>query len=99
VGRLSIEHKLPLLICALILAAVAASSRVAYHGVRGSTLTAAQERLRSVADQLATLLQASAIRLADTTEALASRDPPRRCHGAMSRCAGRRVGNAPGGTA
>ena len=58
--RLSLKQKLPLLICGLVLAVVAADSAASYGTVRTAALAVGRERLRSVSDQIAGLLAASA---------------------------------------
>src|SRR5712691_1037452 len=60
VPPLSIRQKLPLLICALLLAVMGSFSWAAYRGVRRAAIATAGERLSSVSQQLAGLLRASA---------------------------------------
>src|SRR3989441_6627459 len=74
VPPLSIRQKLPLLICALLLAVMGSFSWAAYRGVRRAAIATASERLTSVSQQLAGLLRASASqrrKAADSTAAQA----------------------------
>jgi signal transduction histidine kinase len=77
-GSLSIQYKLPLLICALLLGVVLMSSWAAYRGVRGSAFAAARERLENVSNQLASLLQASAGQVGAAVAKAAANDTIRR---------------------
>lgn len=77
-GSISIQYKLPLLICALLLGVVVLSSWAAYRGVRGSAFAAARERLENVSNQLASLLQASAGQVGAAVAKAAANDTLRR---------------------
>lgn len=77
-GSLSIQYKLPLLICALLLGVVVLSSWAAYRGVRDSAFGAARERLGNVTNQLATLLQSSAGQVGAAVAKAAANDTIRR---------------------
>ena len=77
-GSLSIQYKLPLLICALLLGVVVMSSWAAYRGVRSSAFAAARERLENVSNQLASLLQASAGQVGAAVAKAAANDTIRR---------------------
>lgn len=77
-GSLSIQYKLPLLICALLLAVVVLSSWAAYRGVRSSAFVAARERLTNVTDQLAGMLRTSAGQLGSLTQKAVANDSIRR---------------------
>lgn len=66
----SIEWTLPLLICALLIVVMAVFAALTYASVRASSVRAAQARTEVVAQQLATLLDASGQRmLADARQA------------------------------
>jgi hypothetical protein len=75
---LSIEYKLPLLIFALILTISAAYTWASYRSVRLSALTAAQERLGSVTDQLRGVLETGTKSLLDSLHASRSNQAIRR---------------------
>lgn len=55
-SSLSIQQKLPLLICALLLSAIIIFSFATYYGLKKATLIAGKERLRSLTDQLGSML-------------------------------------------
>ena len=80
----SIEYKLPLLVCVLLLAVVGLSSWAAYRGVRDSTFAAARERLRNVNDQLALTLRSQANALGVAVAEAAANDTIRRFLGGPS---------------
>jgi len=71
-SRLSIRRKLSLLIGGLVLAVAATFSWAAYGGMRRAAVATANERLRTVTDQLAGLLQNNAKQLVTTTRTLAA---------------------------
>jgi signal transduction histidine kinase len=73
-GSISIQYKLPLLICTLLLAVVLLSSWAAYRGVRTSAFVAARERLTKVTDQLSSMLRTSAGVLGAATQKAAAND-------------------------
>jgi signal transduction histidine kinase len=75
---LSIEYKLPLLIFALILTISAAYTWASYRSVRLSALTAAQERLGSITDQLRGVLETGTKALLDSLHASRSNQAIRR---------------------
>src|SRR3979411_1644151 len=56
---ISIKHRLPLLIGALLLGILVASTWAAYNGVKESALEVGRERLQNLTKQLAILLQQS----------------------------------------
>src|SRR5436853_577969 len=68
---LSIRVKLPLLICALLLAVAGSFSWAAYRGVSQAVVTTASDRLGSVTTQIAGLLQTSATQLLANARAVA----------------------------
>ncbi|MFN2531331.1 MAG: PAS domain-containing sensor histidine kinase [Pyrinomonadaceae bacterium] len=72
IHRLSIKVRLPLLMGALLLTVIAASTWSAYQGVRQSELDSARERLQSLTEQLSALLQQSAASIASRTETAAN---------------------------
>lgn len=61
--RRSIEWTLPLLICALLIVVMGVFAALTYAAVRNASLRAAQARTEAVAQQLATLLDASGQRM------------------------------------
>src|SRR5688500_13520178 len=63
VARLSLEHKLPLIIGALLLVAIVALSVAAYVQARDTALRVASERLSSVTAQVRDLLRLQATQL------------------------------------
>ena len=72
-GRLSIEHKLPLLIGVLLLVVVTALSTAAYVETRHATIRVNEERLTRVARQLKDIFHASGSQLRNSTRMLAAR--------------------------
>src|SRR3989442_10768515 len=58
-SRLSVKQRLPLLIGALLLGVIVASTWASYRGVRDSALEVGQERLERITQQLAGLFQQS----------------------------------------
>lgn len=74
VARLSLEHKLPLFIGAMLVIVAASLVAASYAAFRRASEGAAEERLTSVASQLAGLFQQSAAQLRTTTRAAAA-DP------------------------
>lgn len=57
--RLSIQHRLPLLICVLLLVVIIAVSWTAYIGMKKSALDAGRNRVVTLTEQLATMFQAA----------------------------------------
>jgi signal transduction histidine kinase len=57
---LSIQQRLPLLICVLLLSIIVTFSYISYVGVKDSALKTGKERLRSLSDQLSGMLSQSA---------------------------------------
>ena len=72
--RLSIKQRLPLLIGALLLGVIVASTWGSYDGVKRSALAVGHERLDSLTQQLATMFQQSATNITNKTLAAAN-DP------------------------
>src|SRR5438046_4394988 len=68
---LSIRVKLPLLICALVLAVAGSFTWAAYRGVSEAVVVTASDRLGSVTTQIAGLLQTSATQLLANARAVA----------------------------
>ena len=66
-SNLSIKHRLPLLIGALLLGVIVASSWAAYRGVKESAIEVGRERLLNLTQQLASLSQQSAVNLTNKT--------------------------------
>src|SRR6266576_2427548 len=59
ISVISIKHRLPLLIGALLLGILVASTWAAYSGVKESALAVGRERLQNLTKQLAILFQQS----------------------------------------
>jgi signal transduction histidine kinase len=72
-ARLSIEHKLPLVIGTLLLIVVIALSTAAYIEARHTTIRVNEQRLTSLAGQLRDLFQTSGTQLRRTTRAIAEK--------------------------
>lgn len=58
-SNLSIQTRLPLLICLLLLSTMIIFSWTAYIGIKDASLNAGRERLRSLTDQLSSMFQQS----------------------------------------
>lgn len=58
--RLSIQHRLPLLICILLVVVIVAVTWVSYIGMKNSSLETGQHRLLTLTEQLSTMFQQSA---------------------------------------
>jgi len=56
---LSIQQRLPLLICILLCSVILTFSFASYYGVKKATLEMGKKRVRSLADQLGTMLSES----------------------------------------
>src|SRR5438552_4697872 len=74
IDRLSLEHKLPLIIGGLLLAVIAALTTAAYIEVRTTSLGIASERLTNVTLQFRDLFQQSGTQL--RTQAAATANKP-----------------------
>ncbi len=72
---LSIQQRLPLLICVLLLSVLIAGGLVSYLRVRNDALKSGSERLKSSAEQLTNMLGQSSQSLVSTTRSLAIQDP------------------------
>ena len=72
-ARLSIEHKLPLLIGALLMIVITALSAAAYVEARGTSIRVNEERLTAVASQLRDIFQLSGTQLRATARAIAAK--------------------------
>jgi signal transduction histidine kinase len=59
-NRLSIQQKLPLLICTLLLSAIVSFSFATYYGLKKVTLAIGKERLHTLTDQLSSMFGQSA---------------------------------------
>ena len=66
-SNLSIEHRLPLLIGSLLLCIIIASIWASYRVVKEAALEVGSQRLMSLTQQLATLLQQSSVDLLNKT--------------------------------
>src|SRR3989442_3880052 len=73
-SRLSIKQRLPLLIGALLLGVIIASTWASYQGVKRSALDVGHERLERLTQQLATMFQQSVSTMASKTSTAAN-DP------------------------
>jgi signal transduction histidine kinase len=73
-NRLSIQQRLPLLICALLLSAIVIFSFATYYGLKKATLKIGKERLHSLTDQLSSMLGQSAQALLGTVRATANQN-------------------------
>jgi signal transduction histidine kinase/ActR/RegA family two-component response regulator len=73
-SNLSIKHRLPLLMCTLLLGVLAASTWASYQGVKASALQVGRERLLNLTQQLAAMFQQSAN--GNTTKTLAAANEP-----------------------
>src|SRR5665213_1427673 len=71
---LSIQQRLPLLICVLLCSVILTFSFASYYGVKKVTLEMGKKRLRTLSDQLATMLTASSKALNTLTLAVARQD-------------------------
>ncbi len=75
---LSIQQRLPLLICVLLLSIMVTFSWISYYGVKNAALKTGKERLRSLAGQLSTMLGQSTQTLISVTRAAAGQEPVRK---------------------
>ena len=71
---LSIQQRLPLLICVLLCSAILTFGFASYYGVRKATLEMGKKRLRTLSDQLAAMLTASSKALSTITLGVARQD-------------------------
>ena len=71
---LSIQQRLPLLICVLLLSVIITFSLVSYIGVKNAAMKTGKERLRLVTSQLSTMFTQSSQMLISTTRAVANQD-------------------------
>jgi len=72
--HLSIQQRLPVLICILLICVIAGFSWMSYIGVRKAALTTGRERLSSLTMQLASMFQQSTRTLVTTTSTAANQD-------------------------
>jgi len=72
---LSIQKRLPLLICVLLLSVIITGGLISYLKVRNDALKSGGERLLSSGDQLSTMLGQSSQNLITTTRNLAMQEP------------------------
>jgi signal transduction histidine kinase len=73
--NLSIQQRLPLLICILLLTLIISFSWISYISVKDEAITAGKERLSSLSDQLSAMLTQSATNLLTATKAAANEAP------------------------
>ena len=71
---LSIQQRLPLLICILLCSVIVTFGFASYYGVKKATLEMGTKRLHTLADQLAAMLTASSTKLNTITLAVAHQD-------------------------
>lgn len=74
-GRLSIQQRLPLLICVLLLAVIVSYGFANYYSLRKATLSLAAERLSSLTSQISTSFSQSEDFLVKTSNATATQKP------------------------
>lgn len=72
---LSIQQRLPILICVLLLSVIITGGLVSYLKIRNDALKSGGQRLLSSGDQLSNLLGQSSQNLVNTTRALALQEP------------------------
>src|SRR5215213_9029555 len=72
---LSIQHRLPLLICLLLATVIFIFGLVSYFTVRNVALEMGKKRLRSLTDQLGTMFAQSAKALNTASLTVAAKDP------------------------
>jgi signal transduction histidine kinase len=73
-SRLSIQQKLPLLICTLLLSAIVSFSFATYYGLKKVTLAIGKERLHTLTDQLSSMFGQSAEFIVNETRNTASQN-------------------------
>lgn len=76
---LSIQQRLPLLICVLLLSMIVIFSWISYIGVRNAALKAGRDRLTTLSDQLSSMFTQSSQALITTTRATANQQAFRNC--------------------
>jgi signal transduction histidine kinase len=76
---LSIQQRLPLLICMLLLSVVIAFTVVSYIGVKNAAMRAGRDRLNSLTDQLATVFTQTAHAYIGATRSTALNDSIKAC--------------------
>lgn len=77
--NLSIQHRLPLLICILLLCIIITFSLSSYLSVKKAALKMGQERLRSLAGQLSSMFGQSMQTLVTATRTTANQESVRQC--------------------
>ncbi|MBS1501719.1 MAG: hypothetical protein JST32_06640, partial [Bacteroidetes bacterium] len=65
-GHLSIQQRLPLFICILLLIVIAAFSWVSYIEVKNASMATATERVTTLADKLTVMFKGSVDQYVDT---------------------------------
>jgi len=76
---LSIQQRLPLLICVLLLCIIISFGFASYYGVRNASMDMGRERLGALANQLSAILSQSTSTLIATTKKVADNDTIRQC--------------------
>lgn len=76
---LSIQQRLPLLICVLLCSVILTFSFASYYGVKKATLEMGEKRLRSLTDQLGTIFTESSKAMNTLTLAVVRKDTVKKC--------------------
>ncbi len=76
---LTIQQRLPLLICTLLLCVIIGFSLASYYSVRNSAMGMGRERIRSLANQLGSMLSQSTTSLLTSIKKTADNDTLRQC--------------------
>src|SRR5258706_15432100 len=72
---LSIQQRLPLLICVLLLSVVVTFSLISYIGVKNASLKSGKERLQSLSSQLSSMFSQQFQRVITSTRTEATQEP------------------------
>src|SRR6266446_2028147 len=76
---LSIQQRLPLLICVLLCSIILTFGFASYYGVKKATLEMGKKRLRTLTDQLGAMFTESSKALNTLTLAITRKDTIRKC--------------------
>ena len=76
---LSIQQRLPLLICALLLAVIFSFGFASYYAVRKAAMEVGKERLRTLTNELGSMFSVSTRSLVDSIKKAADNDTIRQC--------------------
>jgi PAS domain S-box-containing protein len=77
--RLSIQQKLPLLICILLLSAILIFSLATYYGLKKATIAIGKDRLQTLTNQLSSMLAQSAQSVIVIIHAIAEQNTVKEC--------------------